>query len=625
MTFYKPPVATILFAAGIIIAHTLHLVIPIPRIILGAGALIAISLLPRSPHIILLFFLLGAGVYATREAAYLRGIKDIDVDTSQETTLRFHSPPLYRGEYRYGQIVRTSFGNIHLPSIQKPLTPGEERTVSLTLTPPQSTSSYPWGFNEKKFFRSRNIVARGEIERSIDQNKNHLSTLYQYIRHRIEALSVAHRDYYAAVLLRQRYRLPEKVEELFTTYGIMHITAISGLHIGMLLITIATILSPLPLPRSIVRTLALIILGTFVPLVGVSAATLRALTMAAVYLGAPLVGRVAHPLSTLSIAALILLWIDPIQLFQAGFHLSFGATAAIIIAAQRILRVLPSHLRSLGGFLCIPPVITLVTWPITAYHFQSISPAGIWANILLLPQLTLTLQLFILSLIITPLWTNMGILLQSIATHSDANTLNLMKYLSDTLSLSQLPLSIGLTTALIWTALYGAIGTSGTLRKLCICLALLLATIHIYAPGSEANSYHFTKERGSTYISPGKNLIILTGTSARQIHRDRFWEWVQQGATHDITLVVEQEPTKLENIQQTLEQKFPGKYRLYSLSKNEKPTDTPLRLFSPQWNIRTATGRIRFTKNDTGGVHHIIQKDLLKTSEPRGVSQKILQ
>ena len=103
--------------------------------------------------------------------------------------------------------------------------------------------------------------------------------------------------------------------------------------------------------------------------------------MTIITLCALLLGRRGDVFNSMSIAALILLAFRPHALFDVGFHLSYGATIAIIIFARPFSNIrnyaFNSFIVSLAAFLG--------TAYATAYHFGFVNVIGIFTSVVIMP------------------------------------------------------------------------------------------------------------------------------------------------------------------------------------------------------------------------------------------------
>lgn len=209
-----------------------------------------------------------------------------------------------------------------------------------------------------------------------------------------EARAVLH-----ALILGDRSRLEDATLDRFARTGLMHLLAVSGLHVLMVGMVLYRILGPLfarmglrwqrmQLLRSVATVLVLMV---YLFISGGSPSVVRAVVMAALFIGAAVFQRSAHPLNTLGVAAIVLLLMRPSHLFEAGFQLSFAAVAAIVTLHPRFIDALPERwtsrpsLRAITSLTALSVAATLGTAPVLLYHFGRVALAGLVLNLIAIP------------------------------------------------------------------------------------------------------------------------------------------------------------------------------------------------------------------------------------------------
>ncbi|MFH1352384.1 MAG: ComEC/Rec2 family competence protein [bacterium] len=171
--------------------------------------------------------------------------------------------------------------------------------------------------------------------------------------------------------------LSDAVLTNFRRTGLMHLLAVSGLHIGLFTTVFAVFISFFAGPR---RALLLCIPFAFLYsfLCGASVSSLRAAIMFSILAAGLYIGRRGSMGSGLFASALVMLLIDPLSIFQVGFQLSYLATAGIIFLSPKITgflnRFLPKSLASVIsiGFSCQIFIIPILNN--TFLEFSVINP-----------------------------------------------------------------------------------------------------------------------------------------------------------------------------------------------------------------------------------------------------------
>ena len=132
------------------------------------------------------------------------------------------------------------------------------------------------------------------------------------------------------MLLGKRSGLPDSTLDVFRNTGSLHVLAVSGLHVGLITALCFLSFSLLGLPRKTVCLLTISSVILYACLVGFRPSVLRASFMAILFLIAQIIDRDADLINLLAFAALVLLLINPAQLWDVGFQLSFAAVACIV-------------------------------------------------------------------------------------------------------------------------------------------------------------------------------------------------------------------------------------------------------------------------------------------------------
>ena len=140
-----------------------------------------------------------------------------------------------------------------------------------------------------------------------------------------------------AVLWGDRTALDSTTIEDFRKTGLYHLLVIAGLHVGLIMLLVESLLSGLGLGRVTRSLVMLAFLVVYALLVEQRAPTLRATLMIALYLTARILDRDHSAFNAVGTGALVLLFFRPAWLFESGFQLSFAAALLIVGVAVPIL------------------------------------------------------------------------------------------------------------------------------------------------------------------------------------------------------------------------------------------------------------------------------------------------
>lgn len=133
----------------------------------------------------------------------------------------------------------------------------------------------------------------------------------------------------AAMLLGEKSLLDEDIKDLYQQNGITHILAISGFHVSLIGLTFYKILIRIGLSQLISTIIATFTIYCYGLLTNFSVSTNRAVVMLIVGLFANVIGRTYDLLSATALSALLILIQNPMEIYDAGFLLSFGAVLGI--------------------------------------------------------------------------------------------------------------------------------------------------------------------------------------------------------------------------------------------------------------------------------------------------------
>ncbi len=204
------------------------------------------------------------------------------------------------------------------------------------------------------------------------------------------------------LLLGKRDNLSPELRESFRTTGASHLLAISGLHVGVVLVlTMAGSAFLLGRKGPYFLLIPLAALWGYAVLSGMSPSVLRAAIMGTIYLAAVANGRPRNVFPALALAAAVMAGFDPRILQDLSFQLSFAAVAGIALLAPPLTDWLQDKLRltqehqgfalSLARGALLSGVVsvaaTLATLPLVAFHFHQMPTLGIPATVLALPAL----------------------------------------------------------------------------------------------------------------------------------------------------------------------------------------------------------------------------------------------
>ncbi|NOZ60040.1 MAG: DNA internalization-related competence protein ComEC/Rec2 [Calditrichaeota bacterium] len=198
------------------------------------------------------------------------------------------------------------------------------------------------------------------------------------------------------LLIGERSEISYRIRDSFARSGVIHALAISGLHVGYILLIFWSLLGVFRVPRR--QGYLLIILGliAYNLIVGFKPPIVRASLMAGIFLLGKWLQRPIDIWNVISAAALIILLIHPQDLFQASFQLSFAAVIAIIYGYQKLKILFEKSAlfrkltvgkfgNSIGTLFLVSLSAQLGTLPLTVYYFHRVPLIAVFMNLIVIP------------------------------------------------------------------------------------------------------------------------------------------------------------------------------------------------------------------------------------------------
>lgn len=201
----------------------------------------------------------------------------------------------------------------------------------------------------------------------------------------------------AALTLGIKDALDHDLKEAYASAGAMHVLAVSGLHVGILVTILSWLFLRWKKHKGIiaVRVIAsLTFLWTYALITGFSPSVLRAVTMFTFVLIGQLFGRRISIYNSLGLSAFVLLCWRPMMAFEVGFQLSYFAVIGIVYFQPKFysLWIPPNKFTKWAwSLLCVSLAAQLATFPIGVFYFHQF-PVLFWAsNFLVIPMAILVL------------------------------------------------------------------------------------------------------------------------------------------------------------------------------------------------------------------------------------------
>lgn len=293
----------------------------------------------------------------------------------------------------------------------------------------------PGGFNVSDYARSKGLrglvrVRDAELVKVVAASSSAFERARSTLRRRADAVlesavSDDVRPVADAMLLGDRSMLPLEMRTAFVESGTVHLLAISGLHIGILMLFLLTLGRAIRLSNRYSILLAVAVLFIYLQIADCRPPMIRAFVIIVIWSVGRLVRRPAFSANSLALAAIVILGMNPTSLFDVGSQLSFLAVAVIFwltspgrlssdepdvavkpdpgeaesetsvptpAALQRPwIRSLKGLGKTIGALWLVSGSIWLISAPLVMSVFNVVSPAGLVINVLLIPVVSVGL------------------------------------------------------------------------------------------------------------------------------------------------------------------------------------------------------------------------------------------
>ncbi|MFY7965131.1 MAG: ComEC/Rec2 family competence protein [Chitinophagaceae bacterium] len=245
----------------------------------------------------------------------------------------------------------------------------------------------------------------------IDIRTSVINTLKTNIKNPNE-LSVAE-----ALLIGYRDELDRDLVRAYSNTGVVHIIAISGLHLGMIYGLLLFLLKPFKRFKAhkILQPIIIIfVLWMFSFIAGLAPSILRSAIMFTCIVMGESLGKRSNIYNGLAISALIILFINPFSLWDVGFQLSYSAVLSIVVFSPYVKKWCYFENKLLKGFWELNSITIsaqVLTLPIVLYHFHQFPNLVLFTNIFAVPFSGLILYLELLLIVFSwfkPLVTLIG-------------------------------------------------------------------------------------------------------------------------------------------------------------------------------------------------------------------------
>ena len=294
------------------------------------------------------------------------------------------------------------------------LNPGD---IILFNQPPQwiKNNGNPFEFDYKKYLELKKIYRQVFLsdeswEKTTETNFS-ITTLAEKTRDKLlyifknQPIDKTELEILSALTLGYKRDLDPETKRIFSSAGAMHVLAVSGLHVGIIFWIISLhfgFLKKSKKGRFLFIFLVISILTFYAFLTGLSPSVMRASLMFSFYIIGDNLHRKANIYNSLAASAFLLLLINPNNIFDIGFQLSYSAVFGIVYLQPKLGKLIIFNnriLRFIWSLFTVSVAAQIATAPFTLFYFGQF-PLYFWlTNIFIIPSVMILVPLGIALLI----------------------------------------------------------------------------------------------------------------------------------------------------------------------------------------------------------------------------------
>ena len=257
----------------------------------------------------------------------------------------------------------------------------------------------PGGFNYKEWLFRNEIthqlyLAKGSWAMLPTKKSNqYLQVLQQKIRNRLQQNITGKQEkaVAAALLIGYKQDIDSDLMKAYSNTGVIHVIAISGLHLGLIYGLLIGIFGWLP--DSIIKKwtappIMLLVLWGFALLTGAGPSIVRAAVMFSFIIIATIVKQNSSILNALAASAFFLLLLHPFYLWDIGFQLSYAAVLSIVLYQKNIFDSIYFKYKWMQACWQLNAVTLsaqVLTLPLVVYHFHQFPNYFLFSNFIVVP------------------------------------------------------------------------------------------------------------------------------------------------------------------------------------------------------------------------------------------------
>ncbi|MGL6065324.1 MAG: ComEC/Rec2 family competence protein [Fusobacteriaceae bacterium] len=233
-----------------------------------------------------------------------------------------------------------------------------------------------------------NIVKFKKIEKKFIENilKKRVNTV-------VKNSSNEEKNLYKGIVLGEKKLIYKRIRTLFIDTGVAHLLAISGLHMGIVLYIISSLLLKFKVKKRVRDILTLLFLTLYFLGIPNSPSVVRAYTMAVIYLLGKIFYENTNFIKSLSISFIISLLLNPVIFYDVSFVLSYSAVLGIAIIVPLLKKInnltkdyiKKRYISYILNYFLFTLLLQLILSPLIYYYFDKFSIKTILYSSLITP------------------------------------------------------------------------------------------------------------------------------------------------------------------------------------------------------------------------------------------------
>lgn len=267
-----------------------------------------------------------------------------------------------------------------------------------------------YGFNYKQYLKSINVAGNIISKESKILKRDNITYFNKFIYYTKEkmkdkiynTIKTDNKYLLEAFLIGSKENLSDEINNNFRDSGLSHLLAISGTHIGIIIVLISRLLSLVKVGKRNRYYITIIIIFIYMFIIGDTPSVIRICITTVIMMIAKLLHRKADMSINISISIIFLLIINPFTIINLGFLLSYGGIFGIAFYSVLYKRSQDNKIKEyIKKSFILSICIQIVIFPVVINSFNNISLIFFISNLIAIPLIVIIINLGIINIIIS--------------------------------------------------------------------------------------------------------------------------------------------------------------------------------------------------------------------------------